>query len=476
MRITKIVIKNLFGIKEMSLGGKSIELTGPKGSSKTSVLDSIRYALTNNSERDFIVKKGESEGEILIETDTGLSINRKKRTTQSDYKMVTDSGKTIQKPESFISEIFTPLSIDPVRFTQMTRQEQNRAILDLIVFPWDLKWINEQFGEIPSGVNYEQNILKVLSDIQADNGQYFLSRQDINRDIKSKQSVIDNISKDIPSDYDYEKWYGINLSEKYRELEKIKDENNKIQRAKTFKDSYENKKRGLDSEKMIEIASIEKAIQGEKTNLTASIERMKAEILAAESKIKNLSGSLEDKTKLAEAEYQAKLTKLDADFGIADDYASREIKDVSDLNEEITTTEAMKTHLNEYKRMVDMKKEITDLKLKSEALTVKIDRARNLPSEILKDAKIPVKGLTVNDGIPLINGLPISNLSDGEKLELCVDITISNSSGLSIVLLDGTEKLDEVSRNSLYAKCKEKGIQVIATRTTNDNELIVTEL
>ena len=42
-----------------------------------SVLDSIRYALTNRSDRDYIVHRGADEGEIIIETNTGLSIDRK---------------------------------------------------------------------------------------------------------------------------------------------------------------------------------------------------------------------------------------------------------------------------------------------------------------------------------------------------------------------------------------------------------------
>lgn len=77
MKTTKIVIKNLFGIKETELDGRSVEISGPKGSGKTSVLDSIRYALTNRSDRDYIVHRGADEGEILIETDTGLSIDRR---------------------------------------------------------------------------------------------------------------------------------------------------------------------------------------------------------------------------------------------------------------------------------------------------------------------------------------------------------------------------------------------------------------
>jgi recombinational DNA repair ATPase RecF len=476
MKTSKIIIKNLFGITELSLDGKSIELTGVKGVGKSSVIDAIRYALTNNSERDYIIKNGENEGEILIETDTGLSINRKKRNSQTDYKSIKENGKDVPKPESFLQEIFTPLSLNPVEFTQMSRQEQNRIILDLIDFKWDLNWIKEKFGEIPQGVNYDQNILKVLADIQAENGVYFQTRQDINRDARNKQAFIYDIAKDIPDGYDYEKWNSYPLGEKYRDLEKIKDENNKIQRAKLFKDGYDNKVRALQADRDIAIVAAEKAIQSEKESLLASIERMKAEIIAAENKIAGLAGILEDKTKLAQSEYETKLAKLDTDIGVADEYANKEIKDISDLNAEITTAEAMKKHLNEYKRMTDMQAELEELKKKSEALTAKIELARELPGEILKVATIPVDGLTVKDGIPLINGLPVSNLSDGEKLDLCVDITISKPSRWSIILLDGTEKLDEKSRARLYQKCKDKGLQFIATRTTNDNELVITQL
>ena len=79
MKTTKIKIKNLFGISETSLDGQSAELTGKNGTGKNSVIDALKYALTNDSERDYIIKKGETEGEIIIETDTGLYINRKKR-------------------------------------------------------------------------------------------------------------------------------------------------------------------------------------------------------------------------------------------------------------------------------------------------------------------------------------------------------------------------------------------------------------
>ena len=82
MNITKIKIKNLFGIKEYEADGTSIEISGKNGVGKSSVLDAIKYALTNKSDREYIVYRGETEGEIIVETDTGLSIDRKARTNK----------------------------------------------------------------------------------------------------------------------------------------------------------------------------------------------------------------------------------------------------------------------------------------------------------------------------------------------------------------------------------------------------------
>ena len=134
MKTTKIKIKNLFGITEQELDGQSIEITGTNGAGKTSVIDAIKYGLTNNSDREYIIKKGENEGEIIIETDSGLYINRKKRSQQADFKSVKECGKEVASPEGFLRQIFTPLQLNPVEFTQMSKQEQNRTIRDLIKF------------------------------------------------------------------------------------------------------------------------------------------------------------------------------------------------------------------------------------------------------------------------------------------------------------------------------------------------------
>lgn len=271
MKITKIKIKNLFGIKETELDGRNVEVTGTNGTGKTSVIDAVKLALTNDSARDYVIKQGEQEGEIIVETDTGLYIDRKKRTGKADYRSIKDGGKDVAGPEAMLKTLFTPLQIAPVAFIQMDKKEQNRLILDLIEFDWDLNWIKEQFGEIPRDVNYEQNILQVLNDIQAKDGYYYKTRQDINRDLRNKKAFVEEIAETIPADYDAEKWEKYDLGDTYRRIEHAKVSNGRIERAKVFKDSYDNKVRGYEAEKEIAVSAEKDKIAAERDELTSSI-------------------------------------------------------------------------------------------------------------------------------------------------------------------------------------------------------------
>lgn len=386
MKISKIKISNLFGIKEQSLDGKSIEITGSNGKGKTSILDAIRYALTNNSERDYIVKKGESEGEILIETDTGLSINRKKRTQSSDYKSIKQNEKEVSSPETFLKEIFTPMQLNPVEFTQMSKQEQNRIILDLIEFDWDLNWIKEKFGEIPSGVDYTQNILEVLNDIQSENGEYYKARQDINRDIRNNRAFISDIAQGLPEKYDAKKWEEFNITDKLKELMTIKEQNARINEAKQFISSYDNKVKGYEAERQIAISAEEKNISIERENLQKEVARLEEQIKADVEKLEGLNKTLEDKKKIVNLEYEKKITALDESIGRAKEFAEKTPIDITKLQEECDLAEKMKSYINEYKRMKEYEKQIETLNFESEEYTKKIELARNLPRRNIKDS------------------------------------------------------------------------------------------
>lgn len=466
----------MYGITEYEGDGKSIELAGTNGAGKSSVIDAIRYALTNKSDRKYIIRNGETEAEILIETDDGLRINRKVRTNQVDYKSVKKDGREVGGPESFLKDIFSPLQLSPVEFMEKSEKEQNAIILDMIQYDWNLQTIREWFGEIPDWVSYDQNILQVLNDIQSEKGAYFQNRQDVNRDIRNKRSFIEDIADSIPAGYEAEKWENMNLSELYMKIEKIRKENEEIQKAKQVIESRDNKVRKYEADREIALAALDRELSAEKERLVKENEQLQAQLKANQEKLNGMAERKQDKAAVINKTYESEVAKYDAMVDEYKEISDKEIQDYSKLQEEAEHAEEMKSHLKEYERMISLQVEVENLRQESEDLTYKIEKARTLPGEILETATIPIAGLTVKNGIPLINGLPISNLSDGEKLDLCIDVAIQKPNGLQIILIDGVEKLSTKMRNELYQKCKDRGLQFIATRTTDDEDLTVIEL
>lgn len=476
MNVTKIRIKNLFGIKEYETDGKSMELSGKNGVGKSSVIDAIRYALTNKSGREYIVRQGETEGEILVETDTGLTIDRKARTNMADYKSVKQNGLEVKSPEAFLKDIFTPLQLNPVEFMNMDSKHQNAQILDMIEYPWSMDTIREWFGEIPAWVNYEQNILSVLNDIQAENGLYFQNRQDINRDIRNKKAFIEEIGATIPVGYQVEKWEEASAGDIYREIERRQKENQQIQKAQQIIDNKNNKIRSFDAEREIAVSALNTEIGNRENQIEKDILKLQEQIKALETEKAGLFDKKTDKLDVINRTYQANVAEFEAECKEYEKYIGMELFDTDELSKQAEEIEKMKSHINEYHRMQRLQDEVTELQAQSQALTDKIEKARTLPGEILENCTIPIEGLTVENGIPLINGLPVSNLSDGQKLDLCVDVAIQKPNGLQIILIDGVEKLATDMREKLYRKCKDKGLQFIATRTTDDPDMTVVEL
>lgn len=476
MKITKIKIRNLFGIKEYDSSGADVELSGRNGVGKSAVIDAIRYALTNKSTRDYIITTGEKEGEVLIETDTGLRVNRKARTEKADYKSIKQGNEKDEKNESFLREIFTELQLNPVEFAGMDAKEQNRIILDLIDFKWDMNWIKAQFGEIPPDVNYEQNILCVLHDIQAEEGFYFQKRQDINREIRNKLAFIQEIGAALPPEYNARAWEAVNLGDLYKKIEVIRSKNEWIEKAKRAVANRDNKVRSFQADYEIAVAAITSMTTGTRNSLEKQISVMENRIAAYRKELETLEEKKLAKIEIEKQKYQAKVSEFKGEVKQYEGLAQENTIDFTDLQAEADHSEKMKAFINEYNRMVSLQDDIEKLNQITASLTAKIEKARALPGEILASAEIPIVGLTIKEGIPLINERPISNLSDGEKLELCINVAVQREGALKMLLIDGIERLATDKRQGVYDLLKKRGVQFVATRTTDEDVLTVVEL
>ena len=165
----------------------------------------------------------------------------------------------------------------------------------------------------------------------------------------------------------------------------IKEKNNKINEAKQFINSYDNRVKGYEAERQIAIAAEEKNIALERENLQKEIARLEAQIKSDIDKINGLDKTLEDKKEIANLQYQKKVAALDESIGRAKELSIQELTDVTELQKECDLAEKMKSYINEYNRMKDYEKEVEELNAKSEEYTRKIELARNLPRRNFKN-------------------------------------------------------------------------------------------
>ena len=262
----------------------------------------------------------------------------------------------------------------------------------------------------------------------------------------------------------------------YSKIENAIQHNAKIEKAQEMQKNYETKIAAFKSEKETEISKIKQGILDEITVQKTKIASLEAELIAAKERLSKIGENEADKIKVAEANFETNISKYNEELKAFEPFLNKKRINVQELQDEAETANKMKIHLSEHQRMVKINEEIDILIEKSEEFTNKIELARTLPAQILSEAELPLENMTTDGSIVLINNLPVSNLSEGEKLNLCVDVAMKNDKGLQIVLIDGVEKLSSKNRLALFEKCKNAGLQFIATRTTDDSELTVVEL
>ncbi len=105
----------------------------------------------------------------------------------------------------------------------------------------------------------------------------------------------------------------------------------------------------------------------------------------------------------------------------------------------------------------------------SNDLTARIDKARELPGELLKTAKMPIDGISVDsEGLIRINNTLIDGLSDGEKLELAMRIAKAQAGELKVICLDKFESLNPKAQTKLLQEMSNDEYQYFITSTMSD--------
>ncbi|MBV4436706.1 AAA family ATPase [Clostridium tyrobutyricum] len=520
--------------------GKVNIFRGPKGSGKSSVIEALETAFTNSKRRTEVIRHGEDEATLYVELDNGLEINRKIRNGKADYLKIRKGDEGVPSTERFLRRLINGDIFRPIDWVNLSPKEQTKSILNMLQIDWCQDDIQKWFGEIPSNIEYNQHILMVLKaietkyfkdreetnrvikelktqiqvikkDLPADyDGEEWRNKkvqeyynkvseaQKINQYIEQSRALQEGFETKVQAIKANSENDKSRIEMKYKDQRQdIKDiidlSNSKIEKAQQFIRDTEVKvnlaKEKLDTELNTEIQKLKEKysklkLQKEQEIISESDEQ-KDLIHIQENKIsakqQELIGldELEDREKSSIDEKGLnEIEKEKIRVGKAGEYLEEhEPVDIEPLQQEADKVAEMQSYLRQWDMFLDIRdNKLSDKERYASVLTTRIEKARTLPQDLLKTAKMPIDGISVDEkGLIRIKGTLIDGLSDGEKLELAFKIAKAQAGDLKVICLDRFESLRSDQKAILESAMNDE-YQYFITEHTDGSEMEIEKL
>lgn len=499
MKIARLEFRNCLGISEFEhQAGKINLISGDNEKGKTSVLEAIEKALYNTDRRATFVKDDTDVATLYVELDNGLSVDRKVKSSGQISIKVEKEGVLVRKPETFLKSLIGehPFAFNPIDFMQKKDKEQTEILLSLIPMRVTEGDLDKWFGEVPP-VNLNQHAIHVLAYLAEK--YYYDMRTVANGEVKECESEITSLFNQLPDNFDGDKWRNVNIGElwnKVREAEQVNTNRDKAQEiisgqaetTEAIKNRYNLKanevneycqfriqkaRDGISEEKETikqEIANIEEQIR----KLQQKIELKKQELSQVDDKAKLRIESFENERdtqlKAIEEQMNSELEEANAKHKRAQDYLKNNPAiEVESLQEQAEQAEEMKGYVNLFDNLVRLRTELKIKKTNANRLDNCVALARMKPAELMKKAKMPVKGLGVNDGMQItIDGLPIKNLSTSRQIKLALDIARATAGQLKLICIDRFESFSPKNQKIVLEEMKKDDYQYFVSTVSDD--------
>ena len=153
-KISTLRFKNALGIEEKEITPTKdiVEISGRKGTGKTSILDSIKMLFDNKTNRADFIRDSKDEAVLYTMLDDGEEVERRKRTEMSDVLKI----KGRRSPQTYLTSLFSKEQFNPLRFLDLNSKDQNKVLLSLVEDKCSDEDFVKWFGIIPDDEDYKE--------------------------------------------------------------------------------------------------------------------------------------------------------------------------------------------------------------------------------------------------------------------------------------------------------------------------------
>lgn len=404
MKIVKLEAENVKRLRAVSIepDGSVVVVRGNNGQGKSSVLDSIAYALGGKSLQPAkVIRDGEKEAIVRVELD-GLTIERKWTSNdRSVLEVRAADGSKVSSPQTMLDSLVGRLSFDPLAYLSMPPAKQLEALQKVVGL--DFRELDEQRKRA-----YDE-------------------RTEVNRKVNHTKIQLEPLR-------DFSDTEPVSLAELSDQVA------------------------ALSSRRADEQAAAKK-LKALVDDRRAAAHRVKAQ----ETRLENLRRQLEQESAhLQELMLEAeRLERTDtSELQAVADHELETIEELETVKAKIKDAELINERARKVAERRRLEKVLSDHEGESYALTKQIEKIDAIKLSKIEAARFPVPGLSFGEVGVLYNGQPFEQASQAEKLRVSLGMGLALNPTLKVLLIRDASLLDEKSLQLVAEQAAEAGAQV----------------
>lgn len=420
MKIIKLISENVQKLKAIEIvpEGNVIKITGANEQGKSTVLNSIWYAIGGNKcIPDQPIRLGETKASITVDLGD-MIVTRKFTPSGSTLEVKNPQGLKYPKPQDMLDKLIGKFSFDPLAFAKANKKDQVNTLLGIV----DIQVDAEKLGSLAGVVVAEGgNPLDTLNNVYK---AVYEGRTVANRDR-------DRIKANYESKAGAVETEAVSISELVTEKDKLHAEN-----------KMNDQKRSLLESKLKDVRKMQTSI----SDRTANIADLKEEL--AEKEREQVAANLA---------FTAFNTETDS-FIV--DVNALEDKDLTDVNTRISNADETNINAQKWDAFKDVKADYEKAQEDSDTYTSRLEAVKNYKNDLMLAAKFPIEGLDFKNGGVFYQGLPFDQASSAQSLTVSLSIAMAINPELRVIRVNDGSLLDKKHMAIIEQMAREQDFQV----------------
>lgn len=394
--------------------GESVIIGGNNNQGKSSVIDSILYALGGErSIPDEPLRRGQKKGEVVVDLGELVVTRRFSDSGGSSLVVRSATGGVIPSPQKILDQLVGKLSFDPLAFTQMDSKAQRECLAKLAGL--DFTELNAEYQSI-----YEQ-------------------RTEANRCLNQADASL--VGKAFVHGLPAAE---ISATELIGQLSAIQEHNELVRSKHSAAD--------IARQRLINANTI--SCQQQET-----VERCRKALREAEAA---LDAALATESQLSHAANEAK--------AVADDH---EYENDAGIKEQIAQAEETNRKVRANKEFLKLKDARAAAFRKADDLHRQCQATLDRKKDLVTNAKFPLEGLSVSDDAVLFESLPLKQASTSQQIQISTAIGIALNPDLRVMFIREGSLLDLNTLEALNTFAYVHDVQLWIERVSNGDEVSV---